>query len=333
MVGLKTKYLRFLEKRKNFLENFFWYLLKFFSFLYLFFVETNNWFYEKGIRKSYKSKKRLINVGNLVWAGTVKTSLVIYLATKLKNKFRVACILKGYAPDEYQLVKEKTADVFEAKNRLSLIKRLEDKFDVFILDDCFQYRKLFYNLNILMMKEKDLYSFNLIPAGVYREPLKGVRRADLVVVSYVENKEFVKKRLLSLKNGLGIFFLHYKFKNFLDKEKRIVDASYFKNKDVGVICAIGYPQGFLDTLKKEASFLRIKKFIFYPDHFQFKDKEIKKIEKRFLEEGIEDIIITYKDYYHIDFEEASLNYFIFDVDLYIEEEELFLKKIEDVLSM
>ncbi|OQX80788.1 MAG: tetraacyldisaccharide 4'-kinase [Candidatus Omnitrophica bacterium 4484_70.1] len=333
MVGLKIKYLRFLEKRKNLLENFFWYLLKLFSFLYLFFVETNNWLYEKGIRKSYKSKKKLINIGNIVWAGTAKTSLVIYLATKLKNKFRVACILKGYAPDEYQLVKEKAGNIFEAKNRLSLIKKLEDEFDVFILDDCFQYRKLFYNLNILMMREKDLYSFNLIPAGIYREPLKSIRRADLVVVSYVENKEFVRRRLLSLKNDLEIFFLHYKFKNFLNKEKRIVDASYFRNKDVGVLCAVGYPQGFLDTLKKEISFLRIKKFVFYPDHFQFKDKEIKKIEKRFLEEGIEDIIITYKDYYHIDFEKTSLNYFIFDVDLYIEEEELFLKKIEDVLSM
>jgi len=333
MVEIKKAFLKFLKEEKNtFFKKFFYYFLFSLSFFYSFLVNLRNYLYDKKILKTYKSRKKLINIGNIVWGGTGKTSLVIYLAEKLKDKYKLACILKGYASDEYKLVREKIKNVFEAKNRVSLLKSLEDKFDVFLFDDCFQYRKLLYDLNILVMKEDDLGSPQLIPAGIWREPPQNIQRADLIIINYAKNKEYVKKKLAFLNKNLEIFFMHYRFKNFLNINKEIVEPSYFKNKNIGLLSAIGYPEGFLRSLKDEFDFLKIKKTIFYPDHFQFKQEELKKVEKEFLKEDIKDIIITHKDYYHINFEKASLNYFIFDVELQIEEEEAFLKKIEDVLS-
>ncbi len=332
MVRLKIAYLNFLDKeKKSLIMKLIHSLLKFFSLIYKVLICLRNYLYDRGFLKVFRSRKKVISVGNIVWSGTGKTSLVFYLASKLNRDFKISCITKGYALDEFRLLKQKIPNTFDGKNRVKLIKQWEDHFDLFILDDGFQYRRLYRDLDIVLVKEEDLrITPYLIPAGIFREPLSALKRADIVVVTYSKDKNFVKEKL-SFLGEKPIFFAYYEFIRLLDiKKKDSVCLDLLEDKKIGVLSAIGYPLGFLEKLEELG--IKVKKSIFYPDHYYFTARIMKRIEEGFLREGIEDIIITYKDFYHIDFSNTKLNYYILEVELRVEEEVLFFRKIKDAIA-
>ena len=54
--------------------------------------------------------------------------------------------------------------------------------DVIIVDDGFQHRSLYRDLDIVLINSKDtLQTHRLIPVGLLRERLKNLKRADLLV--------------------------------------------------------------------------------------------------------------------------------------------------------
>lgn len=333
-LGIKRWYLTFLEKeKKNWLENILFFFLLILSYLFGMIVSLRNFLYDKRILKVYHINRKVISIGNICWGGSGKTSLAIYLFRKLASKFKVAVITKGYAEDEYRLLKDNLKKVFDDKNRIKLIRRLVNDFDIFILDDAFQYRKLARDLDIVVIRKDELLrSKYLLPASSFREPLTSLKRADIVIITYSEAKrqDYYREKVLEANSKLKVFFADYIFKGFLDRDKKLVSLEYFKGRKLGVLTAIGYPQGFLGKLKSID--LWIGKVEIFPDHYCFSPEEITLLEESFIKEGIKDIIITYKDYYHLDFTRANLNYFIFCVELKILEEDKFLRYIEDVLT-
>jgi len=333
-LGIKRWYLTFLEKeKKNWLENILFFFLLISSYLFGMIVSLRNFLYDKRILKVYRLNKKVISIGNISWGGSGKTSLAIYLFHKLSSKFRVAVITKGYAEDEYRLLKDNLKKVFDGKNRISLIRRLANNFDLFILDDAFQYRRLDRDLDIVVIRKDELArSKYLLPASYFRESLTSLRRAEIVVITYSGAKlcDSYREKVLRVNSNLKVFFADYVFKGFLDKDKKLVSLDYFRGRKLGVLTATGYPQGFLEKLTNRK--LWIGKVEIFPDHYCFSPEEIALLEESFIKEGIEDIIITYKDYYHLDFTRANLNYFIFWVELKILEEGKFLRYIEDVLT-
>lgn len=290
--------------------------------------------YDKRLLKIISIPKKVISIGNISWGGTGKTSLVMYLHNRLSDNFKVCSVTKGYARDEFYLVKERFSDTFDSRDRVALIRRLASKYDVFILDDGFQYRKLKRNLDIVLLKKVELQrrAF-MIPASVFREPLKSLRRSDIVVVTYCQPQEFswVRDRLLKIKKDLKVFCADYIFSGLLDKNQQEVSLDYFKNRSVGILTGIGYPKGFLDKVL-ELGF-NPEKILIYPDHYELNEGTLKKVEAIFLAKGIEDILITYKDFYHISLNKTKLNYFIFCVELKIYREEQFLETIKERLSI
>ncbi|MCM8823329.1 MAG: tetraacyldisaccharide 4'-kinase [Candidatus Omnitrophica bacterium] len=335
MLKLKKAYLNLIEKEdKRILEKFIYIFLIILSYIYGIVISVRNFLSDQKIIPIYSLNKKVIGVGNISWGGSGKTSLVIYLHKKLSSSFKVASLTKGYAKDEFMLLKNRLGDVFDGKDRISILKKLVNDYDVFILDDSFQYRKLNKDLEILVMSAKEFgINKRLIPAYIFREPLKSINRADILIITYKEmitDREKIKSFIWEFKPTLPIFFASYEFKSFLDRYSNPKDLDYFKGKYLGVLTAIGYPEGFIFNLKKLG--LQIKKVFAYPDHYNFTDKDIIGIEREFTKENVDDVIITYKDFYHLDFNRVRKNYFVFNIELKLEEENFFWQIVNSKLK-
>ena len=137
-------------------------------------------------------------------------------------------------------------------------------------------------------------------------------------------------RSMSINPKAKIYLADYAYKIFIDINKKSISLDYFRNRKMGVLTAIGYPRGFIDILYGLG--IDIGRKIIYSDHYNLDAEEIKRVENSFRKEGINDIIITYKDFYHLDFKKAALNYFIMEADLKIEDEENFLREVDKFIT-
>jgi tetraacyldisaccharide 4'-kinase len=339
MLKLKEWYLGLLEKEQlSFFEKFFYILLYFLSFIYKFFVYLRNLLYDKKILSSYSSSNKVISVGGLSWAGSGKTTLSILLYKKLSSQFKVAILRRGYGEDENNLLKEKKIEIFFSPNRVNLAKNLTQRFDIFILDDGFQYRKLEKDCDIVIMGPNDFKKINtLIPASCLREPLNSLNRADILVLNYrhkIENihkaEELIKRRNPHLK----VYFSRYKFIRFISlRDGKSIELDYLKKKKVAALTAIGYPDGFFDLLRElDLTLTYIKK---YPDHYILSEEDFNYLKLELFERGIKHLLITYKDKYHFPeiVKSSDLEIFITEIDMEIEDEDDFLKSIKGKLNV
>ncbi len=258
-----------------------------FTFPYAFGVSIKNFLYDKGIKKPKKLPLPVISVGNLSAGGTGKTSFVIYLANLLKEK-RVCVLLRGYkrksrgvlavseygkiltdwerAGDEAYLLAKllPRACVVVAENRyeggLFAVKNFNP--ELIILDDGFQHRKLHRDLDIVLLKKKDIKDY-LLPYGNLREPLNSLRRADAVILSYQEVEPF------EFDTDKPTFKMFREFNSLLDSEFKEVPIEHLKGREVIAFSGLGDNEQFVKTLKKLG--FRVKEFIFFPDHYDYRD--------------------------------------------------------------
>ena len=86
------------------------------------------------------------------------------------------------------------------------------KVDALILDDGFQHRKIYRDLDIVCCDEKILKTSKIFPRGFLREPIQSLKRADFIVLkSEVETeKKVFQETFQFLKNGVHFssFLLH-----------------------------------------------------------------------------------------------------------------------------
>ena len=332
---IKTWYVDFLEKgNRNLIERLFWVFLYLLSLVYGLLVWIKNTLYDLRIRKAYHSPKKVLCVGNLSWAGSGKTSLVMSLYKALSPKYKTALLRRGYGEDENKLLKELTSDLYCSPDRVGLVKKLGESFDLFIVDDCFQYRKLARNVNIAVMGAREFKTaFNLIPASFFREPLSSLKRADMILLTYLnelDNPKGIHSMIKNKFSHLDIFEADYAVKGITNINTNPVQIQEIKTQPIAALTAIGYPKGFLNTLKKEG-FNVAEEFIF-SDHYELTLKEYKTIETKLINKGIKNLIITAKDKFRIPVTDPELNIYVLNVELTIYEKESFLKKIEKKLQ-
>ena len=238
------------------------------------------------IKKKYKIKT--ICVGNLYLGGTGKTSLCIQINKILKKRFRTVFIKKRYLDqlDERKML-ETHGKVISAENRgISLDKAEAKKFNLAILDDGLQDKKIDYDISIVCFNSTyGIGNGYLLPAGPLREKLEILKKYSAIFL--IGEKKNIKLSSKLKKFNNKIFYSNYvpiNLKNF-DRKKSYL---YF--------CGIGNPEEFENTLNKY-KFKISKKFIF-PDHHNYSNEDLKKIKKIALNDKLE-IITTEKDYKRI----------------------------------
>ena len=325
---------------QNFIENHLYkrsllsYLLWPISFKYSLFLKLRRLLTKQG----YKSKCKIISVGNIVSGGSGKTPFTIFLINHLKDKgFKVAVSHRGYkgkfeqenklisnykeifdfaqdAGDEAYLLatKLKSIPVIVGKNRRLSIKILEQNFpnlDYIILDDSFQHLKVFHDLDFVIFNQiGGIGNGFVLPAGILREPLFALKFADYIVFN---GEGEIPGQLL--KYSKPILRGGYKVKRFYDASGKDIKVS----GQISLLSAIGLPKSFEKTIKETG--LSFEKHYRLPDHYDFKDKTIlQKIETELKHNGIRHLLITEKDFAKLKFIEHNLPLVVVEVKFELE---------------
>ena len=203
-----------------------WFLAPF-SLLYAVVIFFRNQLYDWGLLRTIKAPCTVVSVGNIVAGGTGKTPFVHLLGSAFAKR-KVAILSRGYGtvPDEAMLLAKRLphAKVLIAKNRAKLALQVGKHFDLILLDDGFQHRKLFRDFDIVLTRKKREH---YLPWGFLRDSPKRLKRADAV---FSENElELRVKRILSLKG----------------EEIKSVEG-----KKAAIFCGIAAPERFKKTVEE-----------------------------------------------------------------------------------
>ena len=158
--------------------------------------------YDSGAATVHRLDVPVISVGNLTTGGTGKTPLVFWLAQWFRDRaIPVAVVSRGYrAPqaaraatatsenDEARELAARLPDVPHLQNpdRVAAARQAIRQFQcrAIILDDAFQHRRIGRDLDIVLLDALEPLGFgHVLPRGLLREPVEGLRRADLVALS------------------------------------------------------------------------------------------------------------------------------------------------------
>jgi 3-deoxy-D-manno-octulosonic-acid transferase len=228
----------------------------------------------------HKPARRLpvpvISIGNLSMGGTGKTPFVLALGHALHQQGkRVAILTRGYGQDESKLFA--AAGIFQlgiGADRFATGQKLlaEAPFDVALLDDGFQHRRLHRDLDIVLIDALNLFpGFGVPPAGLLREPFEALARADAFVITRVSpNRQY---------EGLQRFLRAYNAKAPIYLAPQIASLPPLPEaKTLHAFCGLGNPASFRQTL--DSLGLAHVELTIFPDHHPYSEADLKSLRQR-----------------------------------------------------
>jgi tetraacyldisaccharide 4'-kinase len=263
------------------------------SLLYGGAVRVRNILYDRGVIAQRKLPVPVISVGNISSGGSGKTSLVRFLVKELGRTLRVAVLLRGYKRKSSGLLTvsrwgEISADVKSSGDEAFLLARMlpessvivsEDRYrgglyaveslgaQLIILDDGFQHRKIYRDIDIVLLRKRDLTD-KLLPAGLLREPLDSLKRADALVLSYQEIEPFDFSY-----GDKPLFKMFREFCCLLNSEFERMPLESLKDKEVIAFAGLGSNEQFFKVL--DSLGFKVKERLSFPDHYHYQDFTLK----------------------------------------------------------
>ncbi len=261
------------------------------------------------IIRTYRFQRKLkinipvISVGNIVWGGTGKTPVVIYLAEKIKDYGKKVAIVHHGSKfgDEAELLKGRLPEVeiFHSISKKEAVLKIGEKNDisVVIIDDGFQNWGIHRDLDIVVMDCNVPFGNGyFIPRGNLREEPASIARADLIVINKItpgKNLDKVESQIRKYNSWADIVYCCYEIEKIMAvNSNQILSPSLLSGKKVALITAIAQPDYFEHIVKKAGAQI-IHRF-FYPDHYIYTRQDIKNISKE-LDSRIQLVLTTEKD--------------------------------------
>ena len=160
-------------------------------------VRLRNFLYSNGLLKVHHVDAAVFCIGNITVGGTGKTPLVVWLCNLITQNCKCAVLTRGYKArtqenkelkDEFMILTENCpeAEVIVNPDRVAGAAEAIDKYaaKVLVMDDGFQHRRLARNLDIITIDATQPFGFNkLLPAGLLREPVSSLNRANAAVIT------------------------------------------------------------------------------------------------------------------------------------------------------
>jgi tetraacyldisaccharide 4'-kinase len=291
-------------------------------------VRARNKMYDASLLPQVRLPHPVISIGNLTVGGSGKTPLVIYVAQMVSRLGGIPVLLsRGYgtalkAPvilppgesvsfpaqvlgDEPALVRRHEArlwlgispDRHAAGLRISQVGTPM----VFILDDGFQHRRLKRDLDLLVVdRMQPLAQNRMAPLGTLREPLAGLRRADLVVINgRYKNGDYdpLEAAIREIKPNGVIFHCAQQIERlvpFAEWQGKSPAAGLSRDtKAAFLVAAIGNPERFRRDV--QALGIEIKGTRFFRDHFRLRAGDWLSCTREARASGAGALITTEKD--------------------------------------
>ena len=269
-----------------------------------------------------KDKHKLICIGNIYLGGTGKTPLTIKLFEIIQKFEKRVSVIKKYYKDQVdeQLILSKKTKLYCNKNRYEALKNsLKNKDRIIIFDDGLQDLNIKYDLSFVCFdQDKLIGNGRLIPSGPLREKISSLSKYDAIFFKGKKKNDsnFIRK-VKNYNRKIKIF-------NFFYEPKKI---KKFKNKKFLIFSGIGNPESFENLLKEYK--IKIEKKIIFPDHYNYKKQDIKKITDIAKKDKLK-ILTTKKDFVKIKkFENKKIQFL--DIDVKFKEKTKLIKFLKENL--
>jgi len=241
----------------------------------------------------------VISVGNLTVGGTGKTPVVAWLARRLlEDGRRPAVVSRGYGgragrgplmvsrgegplasaansgDEPYLLARSepRLRVVVGSDRHAGAVAAREAGADVILLDDGFQHRRLARDLDIVLLDASNPFgNHRLLPAGLLREPVSGLSRADVVLITRSRSDErfsIIERVVTHYCPGGLLLRAGHRGVGFFDAEGRQVP----RPERAAAFCGIGNPNRFRIDLESEG--LVLTSFREFRDHRHYSNAEV-----------------------------------------------------------
>lgn len=274
-------------------------------------VRIRNGLYRCGILRTHRVSVPVISIGNLTTGGTGKTPLVIWLCRYLCQKgLRCAVLTRGYKTPVGELSDEPAVlakncpgvEVIVDPDRLHGAKTAIARYssETLVLDDGFQHRRLARNLNILAVDATCPFGYEkLLPAGLLREPLSELKRADAVVITRFdlaggEQILNIEKFIRQTAGQIPIARAIHHHTHAVTLTGQTMPLEQLRQKKLFVYCGIGNPQAFVNCLTQDEMTVVGTKF--FNDHHVYSLRDIRTIAAQARQCGADAAICTQKDW-------------------------------------
>ena len=280
-------------------------------------------------RRRYETEKAgvskipvpVISIGNIALGGTGKTPTVAWLVEKLILKGRKpAVVSRGYggrpkdvmvvgdgkgslmaappAADEAAMLARRYPDllVLTGAERSFVAKKAVEEFgaDVIVLDDGFQHLALHRDMDMVVLRgDSPFGNGKVVPAGVLREPVSALKRADAVLLTG-ECVVHTREEIQSLIPDIPMFTGHLEPDALLDSRgENTGSPDELKGARVIVVSGVGNPYGFEKML--ESLDVEVMVHHEYPDHAHYALADGVRLVSSMQKTGADFILTTEKD--------------------------------------
>ena len=308
-------------------------MLTLLSHIYRLILCIRKWLYKSGLLKTRTLPYPVICVGNLTTGGTGKTPAVIAItkilnmgmdpALSSENIHHVAILSRGYkrkskasilvvsdgksilatpeeSGDEPYLIAStlKNIPVVVGGNRYKsgIYSAAHTGANIFILDDGYQHMQLHRDINILLIDASNPYgNGHLLPKGILREPLNGISRADCVIVTRTNEvgKGNIEALVRKHNHDAPVFYASYQAADLTDPDGYSYGVNTIHGKKVFIFSGIANPKSFRKSIEYIGG--TVVGELSYPDHYWYKNDDLRKIWEDASAVSADRVITTAKD--------------------------------------
>ncbi|NLG16174.1 MAG: tetraacyldisaccharide 4'-kinase [Fibrobacter sp.] len=291
------------------------------SVAYSFFVNQRNRSFTDNPSLIYRAERKVISIGGIRAGGTGKTPLSLHIAEYLQSKaLPVALLSRGYgrknrqdrifkpgetarwedAGDEpsmfHSQIPQSWVGISPQRSRCArVLSQITPPETVFVLDDGFQHRKLFRDLDLVCV-DNSVLDDRVIPRGYLREPRHSLQRADAIIIieeyESITESQRVKKELGKMFPDIPCFVLFQEadcWVNFSTGQS----ASELPFSFPLAFCGIARPERFFNLLKKLG--IKTSKELTFSDHHVYNEADFGSIHELYSQ----GMVTTEKDAYRL----------------------------------
>lgn len=317
----------FVADRSSFLADGFSWLLRALSIPYGWATQCRNMLYDRGWVSQRRLPCRVVSIGNLTLGGTGKTPVTIAVTEALLAAgHRVAVLSRGYrrrsrtprvlvsdghkvlvgpdqAGDEPFLIAQRCprAVVAVGADRYQLGRWVLEQcsVDCLVLDDGFQHRALYRDVDLLLVDATDEHGLRaLVPAGRLREPVSAAARATALLVTRVEASADAQPIVSLIQQATGRavkpILIRFTPQGFVDARNGSgVPIDTVAGQRAVIFSGIGNAGAFRTSVLRQG--LIVVDEVVFPDHHAYTMSDVNRVKARAERLGAPVLVTTEKD--------------------------------------
>jgi tetraacyldisaccharide 4'-kinase len=292
-------------------------------------VSLRNRMYDRRLLTVRTLPRPVVSIGNLTAGGTGKTPVVRWLASKLcEEGRRVAILSRGYraaggagALGDEQLMLDRLlngpaaapgAPGTRSTPRVTIrahpdrsaaadaaLRECPDT-DVFLLDDGFQHRRVARDLDVVLVNCTEPFGHGrVLPRGLLREPLSGLRRAGAVVLTHADRvneagRAQIESEIRRRRPDVPIFRAAHAPVAFRTSDSDASPLEALRARRVFAFCGLASPEAFeRDVRNLSGSYAGHR---WFADHHTYTPEDRAQIEASARAAGADVVVTTEKDW-------------------------------------